>query len=72
VRVEDDGVGMESGIDLPQLLRDGHCGLAGMRERVELVGGRFALESGVGAGTRVGFWLPRTLPVVPVQAGSPG
>jgi signal transduction histidine kinase len=36
----------------------GHLGLAGMRERAELLGGRFELASGPGAGTRVRAYLP--------------
>ena len=36
----------------------GHLGLAGMRERAELLGGRFELESAPGAGTRVRAYLP--------------
>jgi signal transduction histidine kinase len=73
VQVEDDGIGMpaqtDAGtIDMAQLLRDGHCGLAGMRERVELVGGRFALGGGDRGGTRVSVWLPRAVSGVPVQA----
>jgi signal transduction histidine kinase len=35
-----------------------HLGLAGMRERAELLGGRFELTSGLGAGTRVRALLP--------------
>lgn len=36
----------------------GHLGLAGMRERTEMLGGRFELVSGPGAGTTVRAWLP--------------
>jgi signal transduction histidine kinase len=36
----------------------GHLGLAGMRERAELLGGRFELETAPGAGTRVRAILP--------------
>lgn len=78
VQVEDDGTGMAlttgmaatemTTIDMAQLLRDGHCGLAGMRERVELVGGRFALGRGARGGTCVSFWLPRAASTVPAQA----
>lgn len=40
---------------------DGHLGLLGMRERVESLGGEFAIKSAPGAGTR----LVATLPLVP-------
>ena len=75
VQVDDDGIGMGmtnelATVDMAQLLRDGHSGLAGMRERVELVGGRFALGRGRAGGTRVSFWLPRRVTSVPAQAVS--
>jgi signal transduction histidine kinase len=38
----------------------GHLGLAGMRERTELLGGRFELQSSTGCGTRVRAHLPLT------------
>ena len=36
-----------------QLTTHGHFGLVGMRERVELIGGAFAVESAPGKGTVV-------------------
>jgi signal transduction histidine kinase len=48
------------GFDVRQRPRRGHLGLAGMRERAELLGGRLELESHVGAGTRVRAYLPLT------------
>ncbi|MGZ8438814.1 MAG: sensor histidine kinase, partial [Candidatus Limnocylindrales bacterium] len=39
---------------------DGHLGLAGMRERTELLGGRFELTSAAGTGTRIRADLPLT------------
>src|SRR5450759_569087 len=48
------------GFDVPQRPRRGQLGLAGMRERAELLGGRLELESHVGAGTRVRAYLPLT------------
>jgi PAS domain S-box-containing protein len=38
--------------------RHGHLGLLGMRERVEMVGGRFAIEAAPGKGTRVTAEIP--------------
>jgi signal transduction histidine kinase len=55
VEIEDHGPGFN-----PNKLtgsRD-HIGLSGMRERAESVGGRFEIESQVGAGTTVRAWLP--------------
>ena len=46
VVVEDDGEGFR-----PDAVREGALGFAGMRERVELVGGRLTVESSPGAGT---------------------
>jgi signal transduction histidine kinase len=48
------------GFDVRQRPGQGHLGLAGMRERAELLGGRLELESGPGAGTRVRAFLPLT------------
>jgi signal transduction histidine kinase len=46
------------GFDVGQRPRQDHLGLAGMRERAELLGGRLEVESSVGAGTRVRAYLP--------------
>jgi signal transduction histidine kinase len=54
VEVSDKG----PGFDTRRKLGRGHLGLAGMHERAELLGGRFELESGPGAGTRVRAFLP--------------
>ena len=54
VEVSDRGPGFETGTKPAQ----GHLGLAGMRERTELLGGRFELESSPGTGTRVRAFLP--------------
>ena len=57
--IRDDGVGFDprAGTDL---VRNGQFGLAAMRERVELAGGRFQLESrpGDGAVVRAVFTIP--------------
>jgi len=54
VEVSDRGPGFDVGRTPGQ----GHLGLAGMRERAELLGGRFELESEPGGGTRVRAFLP--------------
>lgn len=52
LEVKDRGPGLE------QASTDGRLGLAGMRERVELLGGTFAAEGSAGQGTRVFAQLP--------------
>jgi PAS domain S-box-containing protein len=53
VRIADDGRGFQGRPDEP-----GHLGLVSMRERAEMAGGWFRLESDDGAGTVVEFSLP--------------
>ena len=53
VVVEDDGKGFD-----PAELRAGSLGIAGMRERVGLVGGRLTIESSPGAGTTLVAEVP--------------
>jgi signal transduction histidine kinase len=42
----------------PEAVDPGRQGLLGMRERVELLGGRLSVESAPGQGTRVQVRLP--------------
>jgi signal transduction histidine kinase len=56
VEVADDG----RGFDPAALKPDGHFGLDWMRERVELLGGSFEVQSAVGRGTAVRVSLPMT------------
>jgi len=51
--VEDDGRGFQ-----PDATRREALGLAGMRERVALVGGRISIESALGAGTTLAVEVP--------------
>jgi len=56
MRVRDDGTGID-----PQVLRDGregHWGLAGMRERAERIGGLLRISSIPGNGTEVRLSIP--------------
>ena len=53
VVVEDDGSGFD-----PEEIRAGALGIAGMQERVALVGGRLTLESSPGAGTTLVAEVP--------------
>jgi signal transduction histidine kinase len=57
LEVADDGVGMEAGRPAAAL-GEGHVGLASIRQRVEAVDGRLAIEAGPGEGTRVTIALP--------------
>jgi len=56
VRMEtsDDGRGFDA-----SQVGEGHFGLRGMQRRVEMMGGRFHLETSPGCGTRVTVELPR-------------
>ncbi len=51
--VQDDGRGFVVPAALHDLASQGHFGLAGMQERVELIGGTLAVESAAGQGTTV-------------------
>jgi hypothetical protein len=68
VRVTDSGDGdliaevsdRGPGFDVRQRPLQGHLGLAGMRERAELLGGRLELESSAEGGTLIRAFLPLT------------
>lgn len=57
VCVSDDGRGFD-----PAAVRAGAHGLTGMRYRVEAEGGRLALDTALGKGTRIEAWLPAAMP----------
>lgn len=59
VLVRDNGCGIDS--QLLKIGRDGHWGLAGMRERAGKIGGKLEMLSGVDAGTEVELSVPGTL-----------
>jgi len=54
VSIEDDG----GGFDVGSATGDHHLGLAIMRARAERLGGRLAVDSSPGQGTRVSAFLP--------------
>lgn len=57
MRIQDDG----RAFDVEQLLHSGksrRMGLLGMRERVEMVGGKFKIKSEPGQGTTLVAWIP--------------
>lgn len=56
VVVEDNGAGFEA--EIGRLAQDGHLGLVGMQERVEMLGGSLTIESAVGAGTTIVVEVP--------------
>ncbi len=56
VRIRDDGVGFDA--REPGRIRRGHLGFQAMRERAELAGGWWRVDSAPGAGTVVEFWVP--------------
>jgi signal transduction histidine kinase len=60
VEVSDHG----AGFDPHAALEEGHLGLTGMRERVEVLGGTFRLRSAAGEGTMVRICLPLSVPGV--------
>jgi len=64
VTVRDDGAGFDVAAARERVLRGEGFGLVGMRERVQLFGGRIDVESATGGGTTIEVHLP--------VAGGPG
>ena len=56
--VQDDGRGFTPPDQPADLVRDGHFGLMGMRERAMLYGGRLTIGAAPGEGTTITAWLP--------------
>lgn len=65
IEVRDGGKGFET----QQLQASQRLGVLGMRERAELLGGRFHLESSPGLGTHITVWLP-LMPDHPLEVNS--
>jgi PAS domain S-box-containing protein len=57
MEIRDDGVGFDP-LRIPDG-RNGHFGILGMRERVEMAGGSWSVESAAGGGTIIRASLPR-------------
>jgi signal transduction histidine kinase len=57
--VTDDGRGIPGGTDAGRFVAQGHFGLAGMRERAAMIGGRFDVQTAPDYGTVVVLELPR-------------
>ena len=64
VRIDDDGAGF---VPANNGSAPGHLGLTAMRERAQIAGGWWKLESRPGAGTSVTFWLPVVAEPTPVS-----
>ncbi len=56
VRVQDDGHGFH--VSRAAAAEPGHLGMAAMRERAQMAGGWFEVDSAVKRGTTVEFWIP--------------
>ena len=56
--VTDDGRGIVGGVDLARFVAGGHFGLAGMRERAAMIGGRLDVQTAPDYGTVVVIELP--------------
>jgi signal transduction histidine kinase len=66
MQVDDDG----RGFDAASSPANGHYGIIGMRERIEHLGGKFALRSGPGEGTHLEVEVPLTSrPSIPAVNG---
>jgi signal transduction histidine kinase len=61
MQVQDDGVGFDTE-EASGMVVNGHFGLAGMRERVELAAGTYHLRSTPGSGTLIQVRVPRRVP----------
>ncbi|HEU4759637.1 MAG TPA: sensor histidine kinase [Dehalococcoidia bacterium] len=68
--VSDDGAGFSPPANVADLSRAGKLGVLGMKERAELVGGRFELTARPGAGTRVTVAVNRPDPHRPEPGGA--
>jgi len=64
--VRDDGLGFEMGTQAGP--RQGHFGLAGMRERAERLGGTLEIDSAIGQGTTVTARVPAVVPIAAAES----
>lgn len=58
--VEDDGSGFDVAEAMAASRQRKTIGLSSMQERVQMLGGQAKIDSAIGKGTRVEFWLPIT------------
>jgi signal transduction histidine kinase len=57
--VTDDGRGIPGSVESARFVTQGHYGLAGMRERATMIGGKLEVQTALDYGTVVIFELPR-------------
>jgi two-component system sensor histidine kinase UhpB len=60
--IRDDGLGFDVEGTLEQTTGSGHLGLLGMKDRVDILGGEFQVESRPGHGTRIRVSIPLAQP----------
>ena len=58
VEIQDDGIGLQTPLDIGAFLRDGHLGLAGMRERAEQIGATLDFLSRLNGGLDLVLAVP--------------
>ncbi|HEV8192087.1 MAG TPA: ATP-binding protein [Ktedonobacterales bacterium] len=58
VEIHDDGVGLQVPVDFGALLREGHLGLAGMRERAEQIGATLEFQRALQGGLNLVLAVP--------------
>ncbi len=73
LQVRDNGRGIALPVDIGATLRDGHLGLASMRERAQLIGGQLLIDRAPEGGTQITVIapiarIPRTVPLTPALA----
>ena len=71
IEIEDDGEGFDPASLPPPAARERGLGLLGMRERVELFGGTFEIDSAPGSGTRIAITVPLHQEVPDAQDSRP-
>jgi len=67
VRVRDDGKGIDADV-LAEQGRQGHYGLRGMRERIDVLGGKLSVWSALGEGTEVELSIPASRAYAPTAS----
>lgn len=73
LQVRDNGCGIALPVDIGASLRDGHLGLASMRERAQLIGGQLSFDQAPEGGAQITVIAPiarilRTVPLTPALA----
>jgi signal transduction histidine kinase len=58
LKIQDNGKGFHVPHDWIELVRDGHLGMVGMKERAEALGGRIMVQSQPGKGTTITVEVP--------------